>query len=278
MNAQRSSMKQKLSPPTSLYRPARVRELFRSTKLALEQFHQREISFEELGRYSAQAGSTVFEKLQKDEHPQVEAILGWLEHLPEDVRGRLINGVCRAFPHLEDRRLGHNPGQVSSLRSLLKQPVGLTLIIGNDGLRTWLTSALGNSSLMLGRDHRLVSGIDRSLPDWFVPVEGITYLNAPLPELPSPESILKAWSTCTAGERKVVLLNGIITLKPDLRLEVLKLAAQRNVFVAETDVLACEWFAKHAPAAVQPRRLKVSLEDRDRIHVQFENSKTTARK
>ena len=271
-------MNQKLPPPPDVYRPARVRELLRSTKLALEQFHRREISFEELGRYSAQAGSTVFEKLQKDEHPQIEALLGWLEHLPEDVRGRLINSICRVFPHLEDRRLGHNPGQVSSLRSLLKQPIGLTLIGGNDGLRTWLISALGNSSLMLGSDHGLVSGIDRSLPDWFVPVEGMTYLNAPVPQSPSPKSILKAWSTCGAGGRNIVLLNGIITLEPDLRLEVLKMAAEHNVFVAEPDILTYEWFAKHAPAAVQLRQLKVTLEDRDRIHVHFENPKTTTKK
>jgi hypothetical protein len=62
-------------------RLVRARTLLRDTKLALEQFQRREIPYDELGRYAGQAGSTVFDKLLKPDHPQLEALIGWLEHL-----------------------------------------------------------------------------------------------------------------------------------------------------------------------------------------------------
>jgi hypothetical protein len=51
----------------------------------------------------------------------------------------------------------------------------------------------------------MVCGIDRHLPDWFVPAEGVTYLNSPQTETPSADSIQKAWARCVKGEEVIIL-------------------------------------------------------------------------
>ena len=79
--------------------PDRVRSLLCYLKRELEQFQGRDIPYDELGRYAGQAGGPVFEKLLKSQHPQVEALLGWLEHLPADRYCRLLADACRCLPH-----------------------------------------------------------------------------------------------------------------------------------------------------------------------------------
>ena len=261
----------KPKPETNSDRLARGRTLLRDTKLALEQFQHREISFEELGRYAGQAGSTVFDKLLKPDHPQIEGLIGWLEHLPEEVRAGLVNRVLRTLPNLEHRRLAHDPVQVTALKSLLRQHVSLTLIVApNEGLTTWLITALGHGSQMLGADHRLVTGVDRHVTDWFVPVDGVNYLETPLTQCPAPASIAEAWRKSIQSGHGVVLLNGVVSLATSLRKEVLAMAGARNVFVADHDSATRDWFARHASPAHQLRKLTVVLADRDRIQVRVE--------
>jgi hypothetical protein len=138
-------------PQAQSYRPDRVRPLLRDLQMELERFQRRQIQYDELGRYAGQGASTVFNKLQKNDHPQIEALLGWLERLPEEVRCGILGKFWRCFPSLEHKRLGHDPVQVSSMKALLRQPAGLTFATGsNAGVRTFVTSALGHGSLMLG--------------------------------------------------------------------------------------------------------------------------------
>ena len=125
--------------------------------------------------------------------------------------------------------------------------------------------------------HRLVCGIDQYLSDWFVPVEGVTYLNSPQTERPSADLIQKAWTKCVKEEEKVVLLNGLVSLKPELRPEILALAGWRNVFMADATLLLSDWFAKYLPSAIQARHLRASLGDRDRIHVVIESLRVIAK-
>lgn len=87
------------------------------------------------------------------------------------------------------------------IQFLLQQPTGLTAVVGgNEGLRNWLITTFGHASLTQGPQHRLVCGIDRHRPDWFVPVGGIIYINSLRTETPSADSIQKAWARC--GKRR----------------------------------------------------------------------------
>jgi len=122
-------------PPTqpgpvefSRYQPDRVRSLMRAIKGALEAVQGREISYEDLASYAGQATSSVFDKLQRTQQPQVEALLGWIERLPETTRNHLINSACRCCPTLDHPRLNHDIAQVSRLKTILHQANGLTVV------------------------------------------------------------------------------------------------------------------------------------------------------
>ena len=88
-------------PQAQSCRPGRVRPLLRDLQMELERFQRRQIQYDDLGRYAGQAARTVFNKLQKNDHPQIEGLLGWLERLPEAVRCGILGKFCRCFRSLE---------------------------------------------------------------------------------------------------------------------------------------------------------------------------------
>ncbi len=272
MGAKQKRMKQQVSAPSrisippSVYRPDRVRSLLFATKLELERFHGRELTFDELGRFAGQAASTAFDKLQKSKHPQVEALLGWLERLPEAVRSELLAGTCRCFTSLEHPKLSHNPVQVSMLKELLRQPSGLTVVTGgNEWLRAFVLSALGQSSLRLGPASRMVAGIDKLLPDWFVPVDGITYLNTPAGESPARDLVVSIWRTMQDANKKLVLLNGVVAALDDSHTQIFALSRKCSVFVSDAETIVQPLLVRKDLPAL--RRLTVSPWQKDYVQV-----------
>lgn len=233
-----------ISAEPTAFHPKRVMSLLRDVRLELEQFHRRRISYDELGRYAGQAATTVFEKLQKEEHPQVEALLGWLERLPEHARNMLVTKACRAFPNFENERLSHDPVQIGALRLLLTQPAGLTFVTSeNAGIRTFIMTALGHAASMLGPESRPVLGIDLHTPDWFVPVDGITYICSPPPLTPPNDTIEKVWGKLRKAENSLVFINGIVFSQPPSFVEqIFHLASGCNIFVADREQTIVERF------------------------------------
>jgi len=192
----------------------------------------RRIPLDELGEYASQAASTVFEKFERTNQPQVEALLGLLERLPEPTRCRLINEACRCFPTLDHPRIGYEPAQVSHLKSLLRQRNGFTLIEGGtDGIRTFVLTALGHTSMLLESGHVPVCGLDTHLPDWFVPVPGVDYAA----NLLHPERLRAwvntRWPAIRAAKAKLVLLNGVWDSVPELHSEIAGLGQRCHVVV-----------------------------------------------
>lgn len=104
------------------YRPDRAQGLLCSLKRALELHHHRTISFAEFGRYSGESGSTVFDRLQRKRHPQIEALLATLERLPAGVRNDLVEKALRCYPTIEHPWISHDPSQVSLLSRILARP------------------------------------------------------------------------------------------------------------------------------------------------------------
>jgi hypothetical protein len=216
------------------YEPDRVRPLMRAIKGELEALQGREIPYEELASYAGQARSSVFDKLQRAEQPQVEALLRWIERLPESVRIRLINSACRCCPTLDSPRLNHDPAQVSRLKTLLRQANGLTVIQGGtEGLRTFLVTAMGHTCTMLEPERRRVCGIDAHEPDWFVPVEDVTYLHNMLDPVRLRESTRKAWPILAEMRSRLTILNGVWPAVRELREEMNQLALRRHLLLSD---------------------------------------------
>ena len=129
-----------------------------------------------MASYAGQATSSIFDKLHRTEQPQVEAILAWIERVPEATRNKLLNSACRCYPTLDSSRLNHDPAQVSRLKTLLRHAGELTVVQGgSEGLRTFVVTPLGHARGMLEPERRQVCGIDIHEPDWFVPVDGVTH-------------------------------------------------------------------------------------------------------
>lgn len=215
------------------YRPNRVRALFRATKAQLDISEGREVPYEDLARYAGQAASSVFDKLQKTAHPQVEALLGWLERLPEPTRNQLIDSVCRCFPKLENTRLAHDLAQVSRLKTLLRKPDGITVIQGDsDELRTFVLTALGHSHEIFELGGG-VCGIDVHEPDWFVPLPSVIYLHNLLEPARLKEYVYRIWPTISRRVAHLVVLNGVWGALQPLEGELQELALRSHVIITD---------------------------------------------
>lgn len=264
-------MNKRISNPTTgklgypIYQPDRARFLLRAVKAELEKMHGREISYGELGHYTNQAPSTVFNRLQRPQHPAIEGLLCWLERIPEDMRSALIRHACRCLPHLNHPRLNFDAGQVSGLRALLQQTVGLSIITGeNDGVRTFILTALGHDVVMSEAGPDSVGGLDRHRPDWFVPLNQVCYFH----ELKGSclrTAILDRWSKLAQAEKRLVLLNSVCSAIPDHLGEIRSLAEKCHVVIAEEP----GW---GVPEPIRPSRapvniLTVSLLKEERIRV-----------
>jgi hypothetical protein len=233
----------------------------RAIKAELQVLQGREIPYEDLASYAGQATSSVFDKLQRTEQPQVEALLGWIERLPEPTRNHLMNSACRCYPTLDSPRLNHDPAQVSRLKTLLRQANGLTVVQGgNEGLRTFLVTALGHTCGMVEPERRHVCGVDVHEPDWFVPVDGVIYLHNLLDLSRLREYIHRAWPVIAGMKSRLTILNGVWAAVQDREAEVNQLALRRHVIVADDlrfkpEDLACR--------AVTPTHVLAVIEEKE---------------
>lgn len=184
--------------------------------------------------YAGQSTSSVFDKLQRSQQPQVEALLAWLERLPEVTRSRLINAACRCYPTLDCPRINHDSAQVSRLKMILHQASGITVVLGgNDGLRTYLVTALGHTCSMLEPERRRVCGIDVHEPDWFVPVDDVIYLRNLLDLGRLRECVERTWPIISGFKSRMTILNGIWSSVTDVDAKINQLAFRRHLLIAD---------------------------------------------
>jgi hypothetical protein len=241
----------------------------RAIKSELEALQGRPIFYEELAHYAGQAVSSVFDKLQKSNQPQIEALFGWIERLPESTRNQLINEACRCYPTLESPRLRYDSVQLSHLKTLLRQTSGFTIIQGgSDGLRTFVVTALGHSWRIHNPERLVVWGIDVHEPDWFVPVEGVVSLHNLLDPTSIRECVHRHWPTLTATAGQLVILNGIWSGVQGLEEQIVELGARSHVLVADDSRFKLESLARRAQAPTHILSISEEKDNRIRVTVQ----------
>jgi hypothetical protein len=166
--------------------------------------------------------------------PHLVAWLCLIEHLMPQERHRVLDELCRDLPFLAHPRLRHNPIMVGMLKNLLAQKAGLTIVNGgSEAQRTFLLTALGHSFCRLDRLHRTPSGIDLHEPQWFVPLETVTYLRTSPEAKKTPEAIKQLWPSIRSSKNPVIVLNGVWSKVPEIGKDIISLAGQRHVIVAE---------------------------------------------
>lgn len=169
--------------------------------------------------------------------PHLVSCFCLLEQLTPQERHRVVDGICRELPLFDHSRLRHNPVIIATLKSLLAQTTGLSLVVGGtDEQRTFLVSALGHMFCRIDRRHRTAVGIDLHDPDWFVPVDTMFYVRGPADLAHASGLVRRLWPEILNTKNPVVLLNGVWSIFPDLREEILSMAERKHVILADQQI------------------------------------------
>ena len=165
----------------------------------------------------------------------IQALLCLMERVPEEQWLPTVRGFLRDFPNLKHPRLAHDPGGLVQLEQLLKQPTGLTMIRGDsDATRTFMITALGHSFALTNPQGKVV-GLDVHEPVEFVPLEGVLYFKNTTPSARRHELLLQEWARIRASHEALIVCNRVLSVAPELAMEIAKVAATSHVLLADRD-------------------------------------------
>lgn len=213
--------------------PNRATKFLTAAWSAIEANELRKIPQNELCRYLGIVPSTFINWTCSDAHlHQIETLLRLLERLPTPARMAMIERFLRAHPTIESEQLAHAPATISKLRLILAKQCGLTLILGGTEFsRSFVFTALGHSRKREAPDKAALRGIDVHVPDWFTPIEGLTYLPASTTTTTLRDQAAQAWDSI--GHSSWLMLDGVWTLLPDRQKEILIRSLDSHVVIAD---------------------------------------------
>lgn len=188
----------------------------------------------EVATITGQPETTISYWRRSQELPHLVAWCCLLEQLPAKDRHRFVDGLCRELPSLEHPWLAHDPVAATRLAALLARRRGITLVSGGDARqRTFLLAALGHTSTRLHPRHRPPSGMDAEEPTWFVPLPSIHYLRSSLLPEQARRLVTNLWPAIRDSDAHLVLLNGVWSMVPELREDILQHATRSHVVLAD---------------------------------------------
>lgn len=215
--------------------PGRVfRELRKSLDFA-EFGPERSLSQKLFARLVGAPRSTINDWLNSELADPIRCFVCGLERLSEANRSDFLRKICRHCPRLQDARLAHDPRALNGLRALLAKPAGLAFIAGPSDLRTYVITALGHAA------NCEIRGFDVHAPKKFVPVQGVLYPRKAGSPAEMRRLAREAWPMIAEGAARLVLLNGIWRVAPELQKQIIRLAAKRQVIISDD-------FANRPPA------------------------------
>ena len=250
--------------------PKRATLMFRILRSSLESVIGRPLCLEELSEITGEPKSTLSDWLGGSGQPSVEAVISLIERLPLALRHQVLDlvPVSRCHPVLEHPRISHDQIALSSLKSLLRKPSGVTLVQGErEELVTFVVTAIGHSFWNLNGARETVTGIDVHFPDWFVEVPGVLYLEN-LQRLEAIALELEAiWDAITDGSGLIVL-NGVWPQIPQLLDQIRGLGKERHVVIGCTCKLPKERVEIPGPAHLITASPDRQLSDRISVEIQ----------
>lgn len=208
-------------------------EVFRGVRAALTAALGFQPGFARLARIIGQRPNLAYHWFTAMPHQHVIGFVNLLEHLPEPKRRDFLNQYCRELPRLDNPRIAHDPLAASNLENLLRRKTGITWIHGGtDYQRSFVITALGHGPWKTSRDAATVAGIDVHEPRKWVPVDAVVYLKEPLPLEVAKRAINQVWPTIRSTQAPLILLNGVWTLMPELRQQILELGLKHHVVLS----------------------------------------------
>jgi hypothetical protein len=190
-----------------------------------------------IARLSAIIGksvSTTGYLLGVHEQSAVLAFMCALERLSDSERYRILNSACRTLPTVLHPRVSHSPGAAGALLKLLAQQRELSIVRGGTpASRSFVLLALGHTFPQLDPKHRTAGGLDIHQPSKIVPVESMLYLRNPLSPGQARQVVQSVWPEIRTSQAPLLLFNGVWSLVPEFRDEMLNWAKKRHVIVAD---------------------------------------------
>lgn len=229
--------------------PFEAQKLLGELRNRLEMENGRAMGFEELAEIMGSPKSTAHYWFSIYGHPHLMGFMALVERLSPQARQAFFEAHCRQFPTISDPALA---GANRCLTSLLSQKTGLTVITGaSNRERSLVLAALGHSSRRSGTRFP-VTGMDLHRPSEFVPVLGVRYVDDRLKLNQVREVVRSAWPKFLTTNAQLVLLNGIWSAAPEIGDDLIRLAALRNVVLAEEPALATsiQTSLKHFPIRI----------------------------
>jgi len=243
-------------------------DVFRGLRAALTQAFGFQPGFARLASIIGERPNLTYHWFAAMRHQHVIGFVNLLEHLPEPKRREFMNQYCRELPRLDNPRLANDAIAVSNLESLLRHKTGITWIqSGTEYHRTFVITALGHIFSQIWRGAETVAGIDVHEPRKWVPVDSVIYIKEPLPLETARKNIAEMWPAIRSSQARLILLNEVWGLMPELHQEILELGLKHHVVVtvpkAPEDLKAGSKASTHLITMSQPRpgdqwiRLKV---------------------
>ncbi|HYG33706.1 MAG TPA: hypothetical protein VEC99_02915 [Clostridia bacterium] len=212
-------------------------------RLAREEGHP--LGFVDLASLIGQPKSTAHFWFSLYHHPHLLAFMSLLERLSRVERQSFIEGNCRTLPLVSDPIL---TGQTTQLARLLAQQKGLTVITGHsDHARSYVLTGLGHSWIRLHRKRSRPSGIDIHRPRAIVPIETLQYIDERLDGGRIRELALQIWPKILTSKSALLLGNRLWSLVPEIRNDLLRIANQKHVVLAEESTVELEAIGRNLP-------------------------------
>jgi len=189
------------------------------------------VSYGMLERYSGRAYNTLEGWTVGTGAHQIEGLLRLLARLPAAQRHQLIDAACPCFPSLAHPFLARDRLLAAHLDTLLDQPKGTTLVIGeSDYLTSFVGTALGHSFTLGKAKDGSIAGLDSHVANWFIPVPGVSYVGpAPQPDLIQAQTKREAqWQ-----KSGLLLLNQVCSRYPEIEAAAQRASDHTHVVVVE---------------------------------------------
>jgi hypothetical protein len=225
-----STANQPIQHPAYPYRADQILEKLRGV---LQNHLRRRMTFDQLGRLSAQPLTTAHYRWIQSLGPRLIVLMSLLEQLPASDRDAFMSSFCRPLPSLQHPRLAHSLENTSALLDALRQPNGLTVLRGGSEFeRTFVLTAIGHDFARFDPQHRLVAGLDLHRPIDVVPIQTLIYLDI-LDEGEMRASVGRIWPDFENSRSPLILLNRVWSKIPEMRPRIADWARHRHVVVAE---------------------------------------------
>lgn len=212
-------------------------QLFKDLRRRLAKELGLKMTLEQLSGIMGVPLSTVHYWLEACPHTQVIALMSLMERLSSREQNAFIEEHTRIFPTLSHPKLLWRPATQTYLFNILAQQRGLTTITGGtESSRSFVLTALGHSYRFVESKQRTPVGIDAHRPMDYVPVEGVKYIDASKGREHVRNCVQKIWLSVVTSRASLVLLNGIWSSMPEMRLEICRLSRHKHVVITGHDL------------------------------------------